>query len=87
MKDEYKIEVPIISNQELTDFDSMLNNLEEFENMFTKISKHIYKDRELILLQKVIEKQQRDIEDLKDENNELREQLLEYMQEGDDKYE
>lgn len=84
MKDINKIEVPIISNQELSEFDLMLHNVEQFENIFTRISEHIYKDRELILLQKVIEKQQRDIEDLKDENNELREQLLEYMQEGDD---
>lgn len=58
-KDEYKISIPLITKQEL----EQINNYQD--ELIDKLSKHIYHDKELIILQKIILNQQKEIEELK----------------------
>jgi len=60
---KFKISVPIITNEELERFDYSLET--EMDNIVHQISEHVYRDREIILLKKVIEKQSKEIEELK----------------------
>ena len=59
----FKISVPIITNEELERFEYSLET--DLDNIVNEISSHISRDREIILLKKVIEKQQKEIEELK----------------------
>ena len=59
----FKISVPIITNEELERFEYSLET--DLDNIVNEISTHISRDREIILLKKVIEKQQKEIEELK----------------------
>ena len=60
----FKISVPIITNEELKRFEYSLET--DLDNIVNEISTHISRDREIILLKKVIEKQQKEIEELKE---------------------
>lgn len=62
----FKISVPIITNEELERFDYSLET--DMDNIVHQISEHISRDREIILLKKVIEKQQKEIEELKEKS-------------------
>jgi len=62
----FKISVPIITNEELKRFEYSLET--DLDNIVNEISTHISRDREIILLKKVIEKQQKEIEKLKENN-------------------
>ena len=62
----FKISVPIITNEELKRFEYSLET--DLDNIVNEISTHISKDREIILLKKVIEKQQKELEKLKENN-------------------
>lgn len=55
----FKISVPIITNEELERFEYSLET--DLDNIVNEISTHISRDREIILLKKVIEKQQEKI--------------------------
>lgn len=55
-----KINIPIISNQEI-------ENTINTENLYDKIAKQIYHDREMIILQEFIKKLQKENEILKEE--------------------
>lgn len=57
-----KINIPIISNQEI-------ENTINTENLYDKIAKHIYHDREMIILQEFIKKLQKENEELKQDRN------------------
>lgn len=59
---EIKINIPIISNQEI-------ENTINTENLYDKIAKQIYHDREMIILQEFIKKLQK-------ENKELNKKLI-----------
>ena len=59
----FKISIPIITNEELEKFNNYLET--DLHNIVNEISNHISRDREIILLKKVIEKQQKEIEELK----------------------
>lgn len=59
----FKISVPIITDEELKRFEFSLET--DLDNIVNEISTHISRDREIILLKKVIEKQQKEIEELK----------------------
>lgn len=61
---KFKISIPIITDEELKRFDYKLET--DLDNIVNVISTHISRDREIILLKKVIEKQQKEIEDLKE---------------------
>lgn len=50
----FKISVPIITNEELERFEYSLET--DLDNIVNEISTHISRDREIILLKKVIEK-------------------------------
>ena len=52
---EIKINIPIISNQEI-------ENTINTENLYDKIAKQIYHDREMIILQEFIKKLQKEKE-------------------------
>ena len=54
-----KINIPIISNQEI-------ENTINTENLYNKIAKQIYHDREMIILQEFIKKLQKENEKLKE---------------------
>ena len=62
----FKISVPIITNEELKRFEYSLET--DLDNIVNEISTHVSRDREIILLKKVIEKQQKEIEKLKENN-------------------
>lgn len=64
----FKISVPIITNEELEKFNNYLET--NLDNIVHEISNHVSRDREIILLKKVIEKQQKELEELKELNNE-----------------
>lgn len=59
----FKISVPIITNEELKRFEYSLET--DLDNIVNEISTHISRDREIILLKKVIEKQSKEIEKIK----------------------
>lgn len=59
----FKISVPIITNEELERFNNYLET--DLDKIVNEISTHISRDREIILLKKVIEKQYKEIEELK----------------------
>lgn len=61
-----KINIPIISNQEI-------ENTINTENLYDKIAKQIYHDREMIILQEFIKKLQKENEELENDNKYLRE--------------
>ena len=58
----YKISVPIITNEELESLDYTLEN--DLDNIVQQITETVSKDRDIIILQKVIEKQQKEVEEL-----------------------
>lgn len=64
IKDGCKITMPIITYQELDKFNNMLNIETEFEKMIKKVNKQIYKERECILLQQIIKKQDQKIDNI-----------------------
>lgn len=66
--EKVKINIPIFNNIEEAELENKLNfHLEEFTN---EIMKTISKDKDIIILKKVIEKQQKEIEELKQEQAE-----------------
>lgn len=62
---EFKISIPLITNQELENIDNMQSEFVE------KISKAVIRDKELLIAQQIIKKQQEEIEKLKDNNKKL----------------
>lgn len=60
---EYKISIPIITNSEIEQIANYQNEL------IDKLSNHIYRDREMIILQRIILNQQKEIEELLKEKN------------------
>lgn len=60
-----KINIPIISNQEI-------ENTINTENLYDKIAKQIYHDREMIILQEFIKKLQKENEKLKNQEETAR---------------
>ena len=70
----FKISVPIITNEELERFNNYLET--DLDKIVNEISTHISRDREIILLKKVIEKQSKEIEELKEDNTELKRTYL-----------
>lgn len=59
-KEVVKISFPIITNQELAELDNLIEN--NYQTIYEKISKTVSKDREIIILKRVIEKQQKELE-------------------------
>lgn len=70
----FKISVPIITNEELQRLDYTIKN--DLDNIVHQISKTVSRDRDIIILKKVIEKQSKKIEELKITNKELTERVL-----------
>ena len=66
----FKISVPIITNEELEKLDYTIEN--DLDNIVHQISKTVSRDKDIIILKKVIEKQSKEIEKLKKENLEIR---------------
>ena len=60
----FKISVPIITNEELEKLDYTIEN--DLDNIVHQISKTVSRDKDIIILKKVIEKQSKEIEELKD---------------------
>ncbi len=67
---EIKINIPIISNQEI-------ENTINTENLYDKIAKQIYHDREMIILQEFIKKLQKENEKALDEYMKWQKQEME----------
>lgn len=59
----FKISVPIITNEELERLDYTIEN--DLDNIVNQISETVSRDRDIIILKKVIEKQSKEIEELK----------------------
>lgn len=59
----FKISVPIITNEELERLDYTIKN--DLDNIVHQISKTVSRDRDIIILKKVIEKQSKEIEEYK----------------------
>ena len=59
----FKISMPIITNEELERLDYTIEN--DLDNIVHKISETVSRDRDIIILKKVIEKQSKEIEELK----------------------
>ena len=57
----FKISVPIITNEELERLDYTIKN--DLDNIVHQISKTVSRDRDIIILKKVIEKQSKEIEE------------------------
>lgn len=64
IKDRYKITVPILTNQELDIFNNMLNIETEYKKIIKKVTDQVYKERECILLQQIIKKQEQKIDNI-----------------------
>lgn len=63
---EVKMSVPVMTNLEMEELD---NNIEKYySNIIDKISDHIYRDRELITLQRIIKYQDEKIKKLEGKN-------------------
>lgn len=60
----YKITVPIITNEELKSLDNALEN--DLDKIVQEITETVSKNKEIIILQKVIKKQQKEIESYKE---------------------
>lgn len=65
----YKITVPIITNEELKRLDNALEN--DLDKIVQEITEVVSKDREIIILQKVIKKQQKRNKKLKRKLNQI----------------
>ena len=61
----FKISMPIITNEELERLDYTIEN--DLDNIVHKISETVSRDRDIIILKKVIEKQSKEIEELKED--------------------
>ena len=59
----FKISVPIITNEELERFEYSLET--DLDNIVHQISETVSRDKDIIILKKVIEKQSKEIEELK----------------------
>lgn len=74
----FKINVPIITNEELKNLDYVIEN--DIDNIVNQISKTISKDRDVIFLKKVIDKLIKENEELKEQRDnaiKLRNELIE----------
>lgn len=71
---EIKINIPIISNQEI-------ENTINTENLYDKIAKQIYHDREMIILQEFIKKLQKENEELNNRCRNLDKEAQAYLEE------
>ena len=69
-----KINIPIISNQEI-------ENTINTENLYDKIAKQIYHDREMIILQEFIKKLQKENEELNNRCRNLDKEAQAYLEE------
>ena len=87
LKDCCKISVPIVSNQELDEFNNILDIETEYEKLIKKVSEQVYKEKECILLQQIIKKQERTIENLIARNKELEDENKELKKMEDLTYE
>ena len=61
-KEEIKINVPIFTNQELREIDFEIET--NYRGLIEKISKNVSRDREIIILKKVIQKHDQEINTL-----------------------
>lgn len=84
----FKIKVPIFTTEELRELDCIIEN--DTDNIINQISKKISKDREIIFLQKIIYKLQKEnkeyqelTDNLRGENAELRDDLDELQNENE----
>ena len=59
----FKISVPIITNEELERLDYTIES--DLDNIVHQISETVSRDKDIIILKKVIEKQSKEIEELK----------------------
>lgn len=59
----YKITATIVTNEELERLDYKLEN--DLDNIVTQISNAVLKNRSLIVLQKIIKKQEKEIQELR----------------------
>lgn len=63
----YKLKIPLFKDGELEQFDKILDN--DLDNIVNKVTGQVLRDKEQIFMQKVIAKQQKEIEKLKLLNN------------------
>ena len=70
----FKISVPIITNEELERFEYSLET--DLDNIVHQISETVSRDKDIIILKKVIEKQSKEIEELNLENIELKQSKI-----------
>ena len=73
----FKISVPIITNEELEKLDYIIEN--DLDNIVHQISKTVSRDKDIIILKKVIEKQSKEIEGLKEDNKKKSIVIIEYQ--------
>lgn len=59
---ENKISIPIYTNQEIAEMDNAIE--QHYSDLMEQISNHIYKERELITLQRIIKFQDKKIRGL-----------------------
>lgn len=69
MSEEIKISIPFFNGSEEAEIENkLLFHLDEFTD---EIMRTITKDKDMVILKKVIERQQKEIEDLKEKNTQL----------------
>ena len=76
----YKITVPIITNEELKRLDSALEN--DLDKIVQQITELVSKDKDIIILQKVIKKQQKRNKKLKRKYNQIYGMVVKIQREG-----
>ena len=77
MSEELKINIPLFNIGEKAELENKLSfHLDEFTN---EIMKTMTRDKEIIILKKVIEKQQKEIEELKHNRDEYKEEYIKLL--------
>ena len=74
MSKKIEIKMPIYTAEELNALDKAI--MTDFDNLVDAAMKHIYKDRECIILQKIIKEQQKEIEELRQMLDTINKELL-----------
>jgi uncharacterized HAD superfamily protein len=63
---EVKVSIPIYTNQEIAEIDNVIE--QHYSDFMEQISNHVYKERELITLQRIIKYQDEKIKKLECKN-------------------
>jgi uncharacterized HAD superfamily protein len=63
---EVKVSIPIYTNQEIAEIDNVIE--QHYSDFMEQISNHVYKERELITLQRIIKYQDEKIKKLEGKN-------------------